>query len=96
MNLESTLVGKVAWPQLPPLASGTPDPAHAQSGERPAFFEEDNAFVMTRVYDGAKLLVGNRVAGPAIIEEITTSIVVFPGWQVRLDNPGVYVMTVDG
>ena len=94
MNLESTVVGKVARPQLPPLASGTPDPAHAQSGERPAFFEEDNAFVATPVYDGAKLLVGNVVVGPAIIEEITTSIVVFPGWQVRLDDPGVYVMTV--
>ena len=94
MNLESTVVGKVARPQLPPLASGTPDPAHARTGERPAFFEENNAFVMTPVYDGAKLLVGNRVVGPAIIEEITTSIVVFPGWQVRLDDPGVYVMTV--
>ncbi len=94
MNLESTVVGKVARPQLPPLASGTPDPAHARTGERPAFFEENNAFVMTPVYDGAKLLVGNRVVGPAIIEEITTSIVAFPGWQVRLDDPGVYVMTV--
>ena len=94
MNLESTVVGKVARPQLPPLASGTPDPAHAQSGERSAFFEENNAFVMTPVYDGARLLVGNVVVGPAIIEEITTSIVVFPGWQVRLDDPGVYVMTV--
>ncbi len=94
MNLESTVVGKVVRPQLPPLTSGTPDPAHAQSGERPAFFEEDNAFVTTPIYDGARLLVGNVVVGPAIIEEITTSIVVFPGWQVRLDNPGVYVMTV--
>ena len=94
MNLEATVVGKVARPQLPPLASGTPDPAPAQSGERPAFFEGNNAFVTTPVYDGAKLLVGNVVVGPAIIEEITTSIVVFPGWQVRLDNPGVYVMTV--
>ena len=94
MNLESTVVGKVARPQLPPLTSGTPDPAHARTGERLAFFEEDSAFVMTPVYDGAKLLVGNRVVGPAIIEEITTSIVVFPGWQVRLDDPGVYVMTV--
>ena len=94
MNLESTVVGKVARPQLPPLASGTSDPAHAQSGERLAFFEENNAFVMTPVYDGARLLVGNVVVGPAIIEEITTSIVVFPGWQVRLDDPGVYVMTV--
>ena len=89
-------MGKVARPQLPPLASGTSDPAHAQSGERPAFFEENNVFVATPVYDGAELLVGNVVVGPAIIEEITTSIVVFPGWQARLDNPGVYVMTVDG
>ena len=63
-------------------------PAPAQTGERPAFFEENNAFVTTPVYDGAKLLVGNVIVGPAIIEEITTSIVVFPGWQVRLDNPG--------
>ncbi len=94
MNLESTVIGKVARPQLPTLARGEADPKAAQGGERQAFFEERSGFVTIPVYAGAKLLVGNQIVGPAIIEEETTSIVVFPGWQVRLDDPGVYVMTL--
>jgi N-methylhydantoinase A len=93
INLESTVTGRVARPQLPTLARGTTDPSLARTGERPAFFEEAGGFRATPIYDGAKLLVGNIVPGPAIIEEVTTTIVVFPGWQVRLDDPGMYVMT---
>jgi len=94
INLESTVTGKVDRPQLPTLARGTTKPDHARIGERHAFFEETGGFVATPIYDGAKLLVGNIVPGPAIIEEVTTTIVVFPGWQVRLDDPGMYVMTL--
>ncbi len=93
INLESTVIGKVVRPQLPTLADGEADPKAAQVGERQAFFEEQGGFVTIPVYDGAKLLVRNQIRGPAIVEEETTSIVVFPGWQVRLDDPGVYVMT---
>ncbi len=93
MNAESTLVGRVPRPRLPALAAGSADPSAAQIGERPAFFADAGGFAPTPVYDGARLLAGNRIVGPAIIEEETTSVVVFPGWQVRLDDPGVYVMT---
>ena len=93
MNAESTLVGRVPRPRLPALAAGSADPSAAQIGERPAFFADAGDFAPTPVYDGARLLAGNRIVGPAIIEEETTSVVVFPGWQVRLDDPGVYVMT---
>jgi N-methylhydantoinase A len=93
INLESTVTGKVDRPQLPTLARGTTGSGHAHTGERHAFFEEAGGFIATPIYDGAKLLVGNSIPGPAIIEEITTTIVVFPGWQVRLDDPGMYVMT---
>jgi N-methylhydantoinase A len=93
INLESTVMGKVDRPQLPTLARGTTDPSQARTGERPAFFEEAGGFTATPIYDGAKLLVRNIVSGPAIIEEVTTTIVVFPGWQVRLDDPGMYAMT---
>ena len=96
MNAESTLVGRVPRPRLPALAAGSADPSAAQVGKRPAFFADAGGFASTPVYDGARLLAGNRIVGPAIIEEETTSVVVFPGWQVRLDDPGVYVMTVDG
>ena len=93
INLESTVTGKVARPQLPTLARGTADPSPARTGERHVFFEEAGGFIATSIYDGAKLLVGNIVPRPAIIEEVTTTIVVFPTWQVRLDDPGMYVMT---
>ena len=65
---------------------------HAQLGTRPALFEEHTDFVSTPVYSGAQLLVGNILHGPAIIEEETTTIVVFPGWQAELQDPGMYVM----
>lgn len=93
INLESTVVGHVPRPRLPALERGGADPGHARSGERQAFFAEYGKFVPTPVYKGAQLFVGNVVHGPAVIEEETTTIVVFPGWQVRLEEPGVYVMT---
>lgn len=96
MNAESTLVGRVPRPRLPALAAGSADPSAAQVSERPAFFADAGGFAPTPVYDGARVLAGNRIVGPAIIEEETTSVVVFPGWQVRLDDPGVYVMTAGG
>jgi N-methylhydantoinase A len=93
INLESTVVGHVPRPQMPTLARGDVDPAHAQIGERKAFFEERRMYAPAPVYDGSRLLVGNVVLGPAIVEEVTTAIVVFPGWRMRLDEPGMYVMT---
>jgi N-methylhydantoinase A len=33
------------------------------------------------------------INGPAIIEEVTTTIVVEPKWSARLDGSGSYVMT---
>ena len=93
INLEVTVVGKVSRPQMPALARGDADPALARAGERQAFFADNDGFVSTPVFDGVRLLAGNTICGPAIIEEETTTIVVFPGWRVRLDNPGMYVMT---
>ena len=93
INLETTVLGRVERPQLPTFARGNNNPQHAHNSERQAFFSEIGGFVLTPVYDGAKLLVGNAVQGPAIIEEATTTIVVFPGWQVELTDPGMYCMT---
>lgn len=96
INLESTLTGKAPQLTLPALARGGADSSHARTAERPAFFEEQNGYTPTPVYEGARLLVGNVVKGPAIVEEATTAIVVFPGWRMRLADPGMYVMTPVG
>jgi N-methylhydantoinase A len=38
---------------------------------------------------------GDTLHGPALIEEVTTTIVVEPGWTVSLHETGVYVLTAD-
>jgi N-methylhydantoinase A len=49
--------------------------------------------VKTPVYDGDVLGAGAIVAGPAIIEEVTTTIVIEPGWTAALHESGSYVIT---
>jgi N-methylhydantoinase A len=65
----------------------------ALKGQRSAIFAASGKATKTPVYDGAKLGAGDRVAGPAIIEEVTTTIVIEPGWAARLHESGSYLLT---
>lgn len=47
-------------------------------------------FAETPVFLGGDLVPGHKVAGPAIIEEVFTTIVVYPGWLARVDDAGDY------
>jgi N-methylhydantoinase A len=47
-------------------------------------------FCATDIYRGADLTPGHYIAGPAIIEEAFTTIVVYPGWNAQLDDAGDY------
>lgn len=50
-------------------------------------------FSATDIYHGSDLAPGHYIAGPAIIEEAFTTIVVYPGWDARLDDAGDYELT---
>lgn len=52
--------------------------------------------IETPVYDGAKLLAGNRIEGPAIIEEVTTTVVVPPSFDCDVDRYRNYVLSPKG
>ena len=60
---------------------------------RPMIFGADAAAISTAVYDGTRLGAGDVIDGPSVIEEPTTTIVVQPGWQARLDPTGCYVIS---
>ena len=66
----------------------------ALAGTREMIFKRDGQAHETPVYDGAKLGAGDRVTGPAVIEEVTTTIVIEPGWSAELDASGVYIVTL--
>jgi N-methylhydantoinase A len=92
VNIESTLYGHVEKPQPPRVKKGVP-PAKALVSHRKAIFAADGKLMNTPVYDGSKLGAGATIKGPAIIEEVTTTIVIEPRWTARLDVSGSYVLT---
>ncbi len=71
----------------PADAEVTPDqrgtPGTALTGRRGAFFED--GFREVPVYDGHRLASGEDVAGPAIVEQETTTVVVPPEYQLTCD-----------
>ncbi|HKY76427.1 MAG TPA: hydantoinase/oxoprolinase family protein, partial [Acidimicrobiia bacterium] len=91
VNIESTLYGRVDKPQPPRLDKGL-TPAKALKGHRKAVFASSGKGQPTPVYDGGRLGAGARIDGPAIIEEVTTTLVIEPGWSAKLDESGSYLI----
>jgi N-methylhydantoinase A len=73
-------------PALRPSARATGGVDDARVGERRAWF--GGAFVATAIYERARLPIGARVAGPAIIEQMDTTTVVPPGHAALVDPSG--------
>lgn len=55
--------------------------------ERKVVFEEEGT-VMTKIYAREKLSPGMSIQGPAIIEEISASTIVYPGMKANIDKFG--------
>ena len=66
------------------------DPSGALKRKRRAYFKERRVFVEVPCYDGNWLRHGNVIVGPAIIEEIDTTVVVPPGAELTVDPYGNY------
>ena len=92
VNLESTIYGRIEKVRTPTVA-GAGKADEALKGHRDAIFDQSGATTATPVYDGAKLGAGAFIQGPAIIEEVTTTIVIEPGWTNELHESGSYLLT---
>ena len=92
VNLESTIYGHIEKLRSPKLADGN-GTDEALKGYREAIFDQSGTATSTPIYDGSKLGAGACVRGPAIIEEVTTTIVIEPGWTSVLHESGSYLLT---
>jgi N-methylhydantoinase A len=90
-----TLRLKATAPKAPfhlqEIEAGSEDPAAALKRRRSCRFEDRE--VDTPVFDGNRLRAGNLIAGPAIIEEPTTTVVVPPSFQCAVDQFKNYMLT---
>ena len=79
-------VGKVAKPRLNPKRQSKSDIKAARKGKREVFFTRpDRKLVDTPVYDYARLGVGARIKGPAVIELPFTTTLVPPDHKITVD-----------
>jgi len=92
VNVRLAAVGVTPKPRRAPLADGGPAAARAAKGRREVWFAEVGGFRTTIVLDRAKLLRGNVIDGPAIIEEPDASTLVHPGWTATVDEHGNLVL----
>jgi N-methylhydantoinase A len=91
MNFKLSAIGTIPSIVLKRIKQGSRDASGALKNEREAFFEETGGLVKTRVYDGERLLSGNVLQGPCIVEERTTTIVIPPGFKMMVDEYGNYI-----
>jgi N-methylhydantoinase A len=66
----------------------------ALKGTRRAYFPGADGWVETAVYDRYRLGVGDELAGPAVVEEEGSTLVVGPGATARVAASGNIVMTL--
>jgi N-methylhydantoinase A len=88
------VVGAIAKPEVLRYELEGEDASAAASGERQVFWPEAGAWVTTPIYDGTLLRPGNKVPGPAIIEQPGTTIVVPAGALAGVDIYGNNVITL--
>lgn len=92
VNIESTIYRQSEHPEITLLPEGK-GAEQAIKTHRNMIFSADAIFEEVPVYDGDLLGANDELYGPAVIEEITTTIVINPGWHLVLDSLGTYVLT---
>ena len=70
-----------------------PDAEAARKGSRSAYWPAIKEWIETPVYNQDKLLPGNEIAGPAILESEYTTVVVPPQMMYRVDAYGLGIMS---
>jgi N-methylhydantoinase A len=88
VNLRVAAIGQTEKAPAPTITRGGARADSAIKGERPVHFQETAAFVACPIYDRERLKAGNRLAGPAVIEQADSTILVPPSFAAEVDRHG--------
>jgi N-methylhydantoinase A len=100
VSLRSTVTGLMKKPPQGKITRGQKAPPKAaDTGKRKVYFAEDGKagrFVDTPTFRRAELRAGNRIAGPALVEEHASTTVLLPGDVLTVDDYGNLTIAVGG
>ena len=92
INIRVLSIGETRKPRFIEEEYDGEDPTDAFKKKRNAWLPLERRFEEVPVYDGAALRYGNKVEGPAIIEQVNTTTFVTPEYSVLCDKYGSYTM----
>ena len=72
------------------------DPGGALKGEREVYLPEQGTFATVRVYDGHRTNFGNRITGPAVVEQVNTTLFLSPAFDCICDPFGSFAVYLKG
>ena len=95
VNLRVVGIGAVDRPVLQQLDDATDSASRAIKGKRQVYFSESNGLIDVDLYDREKLVAGDTFSGPAIVEQMDTTIVVSPDTRVVVEKSGNLIIHID-
>jgi N-methylhydantoinase A len=86
VNFRIRAVGTVPKAQTLKHEAGNGDAERALKKTRRAYFQQAGGFVGTPVYDRGKLKNGDKIPGPAMVEEPDSTTICPPGYMIEVDS----------
>ncbi len=96
INVRLQAVGVTEKPDFREQVYAGADASAALKGERDMYIFSEKAFKPVPVYDGHAMRFGNRVNGPAMIEQVTTAILVSDNYDCVVDKFGSFAVFEKG
>ena len=92
VNLRLSGIGSLGRPNLKKVAQSGPSPVDAYKSARLIYFKE-TGLLECRTYHRDKLLAGNFIDGPSVVEDYGSTTVILPEQSARVDPFGNLVIT---
>jgi N-methylhydantoinase A len=92
INLRLKCSGKTDKPKFLKMKVAGPDPSRAFKKKRKVYLPTKKRFQMVSVFDGDRLRYGNKVEGPAIIEQVNTTTFVSQEFSAICDAYGSFTL----
>lgn len=92
INMRLVCIGRTEKPRFHQQEFTGEDPSRAYKSRRNIYLPLQKRFQEVPVFDGLALQFGNRIEGPAIIEQVNTTTLVTPEFNVLTDKFGSFTM----
>ena len=96
INLRLMCIGKTRKPTFQQEEYAGADPSTAFKNRRSIFLPLQKKIEKVDVFDGLRLKFGNKISGPAMVEQVNTTALVTPEYNLMVDKFGSYTMYLKG